>query len=104
MATQYSKPAIEFQRSLAPGVRVALIDSGRESLNRWLRGVYGDGEIVLGDIIKQTANPDDCLYSATDSNGRGFECRTWWLRKCCRVVERLSPETDAASAQSPNVE
>lgn len=91
MATQYSKPAIEFQRGLAPGMQFAFnYDSVDERQRNWFRAIYGDGEIVVREIVKQIANPDDCLYSAVAANGHAFECRAWWLRKCCRKVERPS--------------
>lgn len=82
--TKYSRPAIEFQRSLKAGMRFVF---KAHKYSAWIRIIYGEGELTLGEMIKGTANPDDCLYSAVASNGLAFECRAWWLRQCCELSE-----------------
>lgn len=83
MATKYSQPAIAFQANLRPGMRFAFGANTPLSL-AWLRIIYGeDAVITIGEVIKKTSNPDDCLYRAASSNGHEFNCRAWWLRKCC---------------------
>lgn len=89
MATKYSRPAIEFQRNLRSGMRFVFKTTGHALSAAWIRILYGEGEITVNELLKETKNPDDCLYSAVASNGHEFECRAWWLRQCCDPVTAL---------------
>lgn len=75
----YSRPAIEFGKHVTLGMRFLTPVQNQH----WM----GE-QIELRRKLKPHKNPDDVLWEASDSIGRTYEVRNWWLRQYCVEVSQ----------------